>query len=86
MATSMRKVVVLKTIPSKSQGKASSGGKPYQSVKGIEITPAINTVAVTAAEGSGRERAAAFQPAWKIHLVVKSHLAVVDQIILQDIG
>ncbi len=55
-------------IPSSNHGTASTGGNPNQKVKGMEITPAINTVAVTAEDGSGRERAAAFQPAWKMAL------------------
>ena len=37
-------------------------------MKGSEMTPAMKTVAVTAADGLGRERAAAFHPAWKMAL------------------
>jgi hypothetical protein len=64
----MRKVPILNTMPIKSQGQAPSGGNPTQNSVGTEITPAMKTVAVTAAPESVRERAAAFHEAWAMAL------------------
>jgi hypothetical protein len=68
MATRIRRVVVLKAIPRISHVQASSGGMPSTQTAGTEMTPAIKTVAVTAALESERDRAAAFQLAWVIAL------------------
>ena len=50
-------------------GQAASGGTPSQIAIGIEMIPAMTTVAVIAEPGSGRPRAAAFHPAWAMALI-----------------